>query len=568
MEGPRVDLIGRLPVEISAEILKNIVYTENLQDLLQYRHAQKTTRISSVSRRWRDIALSQHNRNLWSQIHLGWPEKAVAMFLERSQGSTPLSIAINPRAFTSGNFVNHQDTLSSSLERIERFNVQWDTRYLFTDPNPVPRELLSWISHSFGGDRKLDKLHQLHLWFIDRQTLKTNALNLVNFPQISDLQCQNIAFEPYIVDSSRLRDVNLSWHEITSQHVLQILSHSPSLVNASFNQGSYIREDPECSGPNNQGVEPPIDLQFLKKFTLGPCDKAFAEFILYRINFPQASDISLSICRDTDISVMSSFPDPLRPIFISSTFLKAFSQRFEVNGDNMGSIPFLLEFYSSTSAHYRVEFDEHYYGTARREECVDLITELALSSGSMVEFAELKQVEISVRYFPPATDVIELLRAFVGVEKMTIRTRDLDSLLTALVSRIPPAEDVLCPSLRQLDILHCRFNPYQLQDALIERKENGHQIEELKLSLDYRLEKIPDRSLKVDEVLAALADVVKEYEEEENGYWTSTTTEAEIDPADMDDADYRGDSLEDHDDLCVCPECINYDVFRTHLWAP
>ncbi|KZS94981.1 hypothetical protein SISNIDRAFT_502674 [Sistotremastrum niveocremeum HHB9708] len=568
MEGPRVDLIGRLPVEISAEILKNIVYTENLQDLLQYRHAQKTTRISSVSRRWRELALSDHNRILWSQIHLGWPKQAVAMFLERSQGNTPLSIAINPRAFESKNFVDHQDTLSSSLERIERLSVHWDTRYLFSDPDPVPQELLSWISDSFGGDRKLDKLRQLHLWFIDRQTLKTNALNLINFPNISDLQCQNIAFEPHIIDSSRLRDVNISWHEITSQHVLQILSHSPSLVNASFNQGSYIRTDPECSRPNNQGVEPPIDLQFLRKFTLGPCDKAFAEYILYRINFPQTSDVSLSICRDTDISVMSSFPDPLRPIFVSSTFFKAFSQRFEVNGDNAGSIPFLLEFYSADSAHYRVEFDEHYYGTARREECVDLITELASSSGTMVEFSELKEVEISVRYFPPAEDVIELLRAFVVVEEMTIRTRDLDSLLTALVSRASPDEDVLCPALRHLDIQHCRFNPYQLQDVLIERKESGHQIEELKLSLDDRLDLIPDRSLKVDEVLAALSDVVKEYEEEENGYWTSTTTEAEIDPADVDEAEYRGDSLEDHDDLCVCPECINYDVFRTHLWAP
>ncbi|KZT33651.1 hypothetical protein SISSUDRAFT_394643 [Sistotremastrum suecicum HHB10207 ss-3] len=387
------DPFQRVPDELLRIIMWECIFVEDLQDLLKSEHASKPIQISSICKRWRDIALGPHSHFLWSQIHLGWPKDAVKMFLERSQGDDLISIGINQNGCASGT-VSYFIDLFPSLDRIERLSVDWVTNVL--NLNLVtPQALLSWISDSLGGERRVENLWQLHLKFSfgDVSNYMTKPLKVVNLPRISDLRARYIAFDSLFLDTCCLTTADVTWDGMKAEDIITFVVHSLAIEKVSFNSTHYISEN---SGAGSVSCRSPTALSCLKSITIGTCEKATVEYILARFVFPETCTITLHIGRVTYGSIMKSFPDSLRPILTSSVSLSVHSPRLEKWCGDYFENPFGLSFHSPVSPHYVVRFGDWFTRGLRREESIRLLTDLS----SMPEFFQLKEAQIFVRYLP------------------------------------------------------------------------------------------------------------------------------------------------------------------------
>lgn len=518
--------------------------------------ADLSTRSNSCTK-WRLAALSTHSRFLWSEIHLAWPKAVVERYFERSAGkSIELSIAMNRSSFTSGNFSHFKERLISSYPRIARLNIQWDQTYTVNDPAPDEPELLSWMSETLGGSQKAKTLWQLRLYADTSRSFGSELVKLANLPRLSDIH-----FDPFSFDASSLHHTSLTTvnvhlpRYVTSLDIFNLLMSSPSLENVSFEfvslKGQKLLND------ENINTRPAIRLQHLKKLRIDSCDKSFADLLLPKIICRSSSEISLSIDRAENVAVVSSLPTYLKPVLQISVFLSASSERFKNDNFYPLDIAFALEFHTDDSPYYRIEFSDSSHPHMRAEDATAILCDLA----KWPDFTELKEVLISIRHLPSAKDLTDLLTAWNQVEDITIRTLDLAPFLTALKSKgfLLPR----CPFLRTLDIRRCRFDPYELKEVVERRKEWNSKLQLLQLTPDDQINYIPIQHMCGDLIIQDLKEAVEEYDGED-GYWTSSSRESE----NGEEGDYDVEDVdEDHGSECVCEHCVNYDVYRTHLWA-
>ncbi|KZT33650.1 hypothetical protein SISSUDRAFT_1132414 [Sistotremastrum suecicum HHB10207 ss-3] len=564
------------PPRVVASIMWHYIYVEDLQSLIRTNHSYSANRVSRVCKSWRDISLSKEGRSLWSSIHLGWSDRVINMFLERSRGESEepeavLSIAINQYAHESGAFSRFKDILKSSRGRIGRLNIKWDDIYtgLRYEPNPIPPDLLAWLSELFEDPMRLENMWEVHLDFFPLQSRTPSIPNLMALPSISHVRTRHFSFDLMIPEFSCLTKVDIAWPGITADQIMIIMRSTPMLETAMFqNNGDFIGERPTLVDTQ----EPPIKLQSLKNLIIGKCYPSFAEYILRSITCPASSKIELTIYREDNAAVLSSLPPSLEAPLASSMYLDITSDRLHASREVPDQTPFLLKFDSINHPHYHVAFDDSTsFGSKRPQEATQLLVDLA----SIGDFSQLTRVGISIRHLPHANDVIRLLDKFSEVEDLTLKTQDLTSFLTTLGSSTDGIP--LCPVLQVLDIRGSGFDPYQLKDTLAEREDMLSGLEKLIITYDPHLDDgrldDPARSSTVDEVMGELKDFVHEFEFVE-GEWTSSSTEMEDDmsfeAAMYDFEEYYNDpDFTSHDESCMCRNCIDYvGNFGSHLWAP
>ncbi|KZS94982.1 hypothetical protein SISNIDRAFT_453146 [Sistotremastrum niveocremeum HHB9708] len=506
------------PPRVVASIMWHYIYVEDLQSLIRTNHSYSANPISRICKRWREISLSKDGRSLWSSIHLGW------------------------------------DDIYTGL------------RY---EPNPIPSDLLAWLSELYEDPQKLENMWQVHLDFFQLRSRTPSIPNLMALPRISNVRTQHFSFDLLILKFSRLTKVDIAWPGITADQIMAIMISTPMLETAMFqNNGDFTGERPTLVDTQ----EPLIKLQSLKNLIIGKCYPSDAEYILRSITCPASSKIELTMYREDNTAVLASLPPSLKAPLASSMYIDITSDRLHASREIPDQTPFLIKFDSSNHPHYHVAFDDSTsFGRKRPQEATQLLANLA----SMSDFSQLTRVGISIRHLPHANDVIRLLDKFSEVEDLTLKTQDLTSFLTALGSSTDGIPS--CPVLQVLDIRGSGFNPYQLKDTLAEREDMLSGLEKLIITYDPHLDDgrmdDPARSSTVDEVMGELEDFVHEFEFVE-GEWTSSSTEMEDDmsfeAAMYDFEEYcNNPDLTSHDESCMCRNCVDYvGNFGSHLWAP
>ncbi|KZT34282.1 hypothetical protein SISSUDRAFT_1053056 [Sistotremastrum suecicum HHB10207 ss-3] len=506
-----VDYTLRIPSELIVEIMWHYSHVDNLQNLFPARGIgiNPMTRISCVCRRWRDIALGDHSRFLWSQIHLRWPVPVVTRYLERSGKNTLLSIGFLYTSLPDADqFARHHAQLDPS--RIERLSVDHAHPSLYQDA------FMAWIYDILAEQSSAKNLWDLELQFggpVIRQMQQTYSLTAL--PQISDVRCPRIPFQANLLNPTLLTRIEIAYSENSPSHIINILIHSPLLQTAKFRRTSNpIRIAGEFSLDH-----PPTFLQHLKTLEFGPCHTPFANAVLQSVIFPVSSEITAKIYRDTP-RIMTSFPETLEFTLYSAHTLTVSAERMRLYLRGTYRVdpthyPFRLGFASHDSPTYWMEFNE--YENNGSKQGTDLLRDIARRHDS---FPQLKKATVHVRHLPKAKPLIRLLTSCKNLEDLTLKSIAVNSFIAAFGSGDP--DSPLCPLLRKLDIRGSAFDPYQLKDTLVERKASNCPIQDLSITTDVFLQTMPSRGLSVDEVLQKLDKLVDTYTDE-GGYWTTAT---------------------------------------------
>ncbi|KZS94991.1 hypothetical protein SISNIDRAFT_484506 [Sistotremastrum niveocremeum HHB9708] len=578
------DDINEFPDEILAMIMEEFIHEPDLQRLAKARNILEflssydeediddrpqeyaAVLICLVCKRWREIALN--TPRLWGQIHLGWPQATVSIYFERS-GSSPLSLAINKRAVRSGQFRQITTSLATTntLHRITRVSIQWyaEMSSLTWDYAPISPEILSWTRAILDNKISVPNLSQFHLQIRDDSIQVPTIENLAHLPLLTDVHFETISLKSTLPDPCRLTTVRAECSELKSLEIVDFLASCPLLEDVTLRHKKVdhvtLASDPRndinildiLSDSDEEGnantAKPrelpeeiieyddppaPIDLRYLRKFSLGWCTTDFLENILRRVTFPEASHISLSIAREEGPTVLSSLPPTLREALPQSLALEIRSYRPDGT-----SLAFALTFKGLYSPRYSVTFNEfestHDFHnnvepseqrTLRIHETEDLFQEL-----SKIPFVFLLFFMLTARCLKDMEQdpINRLLLQFRRVQLIHIHTVNADRLIEALRSR--GKKIFPCPALKTLDIRNSGFDPANLKKVLQDREDWAVELSELKVTLDPKL-----RAWKQNDQSAS--DVLEELDgcEAEEGSWTDSSASEDGDE-DFDDSE-------------------------------
>ncbi|KZT32434.1 hypothetical protein SISSUDRAFT_1066930 [Sistotremastrum suecicum HHB10207 ss-3] len=299
--------------------------------------------------------------------------------------------------------------------------------------------------------------------------------------KISNTIYWNVSITPHIPSPNLLTHVEIR-NSNMSFDILTFFSCVPMLENASFFEGA---EDaiPKTSLDSSPDIlkTPIIPLRSLQKLSFQWYPTVFIDTILRMIQYPTSAEITIVTRTSRDDIDLDSVPECLHTVLSSCSTL---SLSLRLTGS---PIAFILEFKAPNSSFHHIEIvprdDLAPYFTARGFRGTSGMGEDTFVPGSGGNsLRQIRKLTLSSKYLPSSEILTRLLRRLLSLEELSVQTRNVTPLLTALGST-----SLLCPALSHLDLRRSRIDPGELQDMLQAREDVDSRIHRLTITMDPRI---------------------------------------------------------------------------------
>lgn len=480
------------------------------------------------SKLWKNVTVQ--SPLIWSQIHLAWRDNAISTFMHRN-GRAPLSIGINEVILRPSTFPTFKNRLQNLLSRAERlsFVINGDPLIytLFSS-----EELGCICQAIFNGTPRPSYLQRLHIELPSLTLTESDPMTLANLPRLTTFHAQNLAISPNIPFPSLLTHVEIK-NSNMSFDIITFFSCVPLLEIASFIEDDGNANPPTSLKSPPDNLKTPITtLPQLKKLSFQWYHTVLVDTILRTIQCPTSAEITIITRTSQDSIILESVPECLRVVLSSRSTL---SLSLESTGSqNILSLDFKAP---NSSFHHlelvhRVDLAQYMSGLGLRSLKLtsDILTGLGSGGYSLREICKLS---LSFKYFPSAETLTQLFGSLLNLEELSVQTRNVNPLLTALGS--PSSTSLLCPVLSHLDLRRSRIDLKDLRNMLQARKDLDCRISRLKITVDPRLTNADEHPS--DELFATASssndtpiglsdlEALVDHFDGDKGYWSDSTVQ-------------------------------------------